>query len=179
MNAGTGLHQATGPTVLDGTALVVGAAVAAAHVRRVVPEFTTTPSRYLLALTFLGIALSAAGPLVYVVRRWLRPGPEPQRLGDRLWALLGLPWIATAWAGGTHPPLEIARSSPDLCTVLLMIGVGLASIVCLASMWAHWIMIPRGRLLDEERAPWTHRLGMILAVAWPLQFGFTLIVSGV
>ncbi|CAN5907488.1 hypothetical protein BH23PLA1_BH23PLA1_22440 [soil metagenome] len=171
-----------GWTVLDGAALVIGAAVAAVHLRQAVPDGLAGPGWALMWLSFSGVATTAAGPPVYLFRH-LRRRPSSQiRLGDRLWALLGTPWLLAALVRAALPegPVEVGRSDlMDLYTFGLAIGIGVASILSLGIVWAGWVMVPPGQVPGpEESSPWTHKVGLTLAVAWPLQIGFGLVVLG-
>src|SRR5207249_1319831 len=84
---------ADGFTLLDGAALVTGAAVASVHIREAIADGHLLGPGWALAwLSFAGIALTAAGPFVFLLRRLGRRPPGYPRIGDRLWALLGGPW---------------------------------------------------------------------------------------
>ena len=84
-------------TLLDGVALVAGAAIASVHLRGGRPARDLPGAGWaLIWLTFAGVALTASGPFLRAIRRLSgRPGTPP-RLGDRLWALLGAPWVLAA-----------------------------------------------------------------------------------
>src|SRR3954451_1999247 len=71
-----------GFTVLDGVALVTGAAVALVHLRSSVTEFND-PSDWVWGCgLFTWLSVTSAGPFVYSVRRFFtRPAGYP-RLGD-------------------------------------------------------------------------------------------------
>src|SRR4051794_40855960 len=86
-----------GFTVLDGAALVVGAAVASVHIRSAVPADGLNGLGWaMLWMPLAGVALTAAGPFVFLVRRYGRRPIGYPAVGDRLWCLLGLPWLLTA-----------------------------------------------------------------------------------
>src|SRR4051794_13767557 len=87
-----------GVTVLDGGALVVGAAVASIHIRAALRDEDRLDGLgwALLWLTLAGVALTAAGPFVFLVRRYGRRPTGYPRTGDWLWLALGLPWILAA-----------------------------------------------------------------------------------
>jgi hypothetical protein len=164
-----------GLTLLDGAALVTGAAVASVHMRDSVPTGLPGAGWVLVWLTFAGVAITAAGPFVFLGRRFGRRTPGYPRVGDLLWALLGLPWLATAI-------LRTASNSPprrdDLVSLGLSIGLGLASLIALAVVWKTWVLVPPEQVNQSKRSPWTNRVGLILAVAWPLQCGFGLVIVG-
>src|SRR4051794_7821537 len=85
-----------GFTVLDGAALVTGAAVASIHIRGVIRDQLAAPGWGLIWGSFAWVALTAAGPFLLLVRRFLRHLPDYPKVGDVLWAILGLPWLFTA-----------------------------------------------------------------------------------
>ncbi len=163
-----------GFTVLDGVALVVGAAIASVHLREIVSPGALTGSGWgLMWLTFFGISLSATGPAVLAVRRFSgRPGSPPM-LGDYIWALLGAPWIIAAL-----PKIVAGSSQSDLYELTLTVGLGLASVVTLAIIWSRWVMVPSTDFSSTNPGGWTHRIGLALGVAWPIQSGFGLIILG-
>src|SRR4051812_1081346 len=84
-----------GFSLTDGAALVVGAAVASVHLRAVVPRDRIGAGWALIGIVFAGVALTAAGPIIFLIRRFGRRAAGHPRLGDWLWALLGLPWLVT------------------------------------------------------------------------------------
>ncbi len=99
-----------GFTVLDGAAMVVAAAFASLHMRVAVREVHGV-GWALVWLSFAGVALTSGGTFVYLVRRFGRRPMGYPRLGDRLWALLGLPWILAAPCRGPQ-----AARSPPFCS---------------------------------------------------------------
>src|SRR4051794_23667601 len=84
-----------GFTVLDGVSLVVAAAVASVHMRTPV-QIASGAGWGLVWIAFAGVGLWAAGSILYVVRRYGRRPEGYPRLGDRLWGVLGLPWVVSA-----------------------------------------------------------------------------------
>jgi hypothetical protein len=175
MEEGTELRG--GFTVPDGAALVIGAAVASVHVRGAVPAGPLDGAGFvLLCVTLSGVALTAAGPFLYLFRRYVRRPAGYPRPGDRLWLLLGLPWLATV-------PLRVdssglgARSGPgDLYPLALGLGTVAASLTALSVVWTTWVLAPPDRPSPKGPSPWTDRVGLVLAVAWPLQCGFAMVV---
>lgn len=160
-------------TLLDGAAFVIGAAVASAHMRGAFPGGLTGVGWAFVWAVFGGVALTAAGPFVYGVRRyWRRPQGYP-RVGDRLWAVLGLPWVATS-------PMQSAAAgkSGDFPAIALVLGLAGSCLIALVVVWKTWVMAPpSGRPRpDDGPSPWTNRVGLTLAVASPLQWGFGLAV---
>ncbi len=69
MGQRTGPEPGAGFSVLDGVALVIGAAVASFHMRGVVRNELAAPGWALIWGSFLWVALTAAGPFVFVGRR--------------------------------------------------------------------------------------------------------------
>jgi hypothetical protein len=169
---------AGGFTVLDGAALVAGAAVASVHIRGVINKNELIgPGWVLIWGSFLWIALTAAGPFLYVVRRHVRRSPGFPGVGDRLWALLGLPWLLTTALQGVPAAAGGATPSPLLATGLSL-GVGGAALVAVAVVWATWVVVPLEQAARTFSGPWTNRLGMLLAIAWPVQCGLGMVVIG-
>jgi len=161
-----------GFTVLDGAALVVAAAVASVHMRGPV-RFATGAAWVLVWIAFAGVALTSAGPLVFLVRRyWRRPEGYP-RIGDQLWAVLGIPWVACSPLGAA----TTASNPLGVYATALSVTLAVACLLVLASLWKVWVLTaPDARTSRSGPVPWTERLGMALAVAWPLQCGFLLVV---
>jgi len=85
-----------GLSVLDGGALVMGSAIASIHVLRIMREELSAGGWIMICLVFGGVTLTAAGPFVFLARRFARREPAYPKIGDRLWALLGIPWLASA-----------------------------------------------------------------------------------
>jgi hypothetical protein len=164
-----------GLTLVDAAALVMGAAVASVHIRGAVPTGLPGAGWVLVWITFAGVAMTAAGPLVFLGRRFGRRTADYPRVGDLLWALLGLPWLVTAILR-TATPGEPRRD--DLVAWGLTIGLGLASVVSLAVVWTNWVLVPADQVKRLGPSPWTNRAGLVLAVAWPLQCGFGLVIVG-
>ncbi len=48
--------------------------------------------------------------------------------------------------------------------------------VALVVVWGKWVMVPPEQAARIEGAPWTNRVGLILAIAWPIQCGLGLVV---
>ena len=170
---GSAAGHAEDMTLLDGAALVIGSAVAGTHLRGAFPEGLTGLGWAFVWGVFGGVALTAAGPFVYAVRRfWRRPVGYPG-VGDRLWAVLGLPWVLTS------PLRTSGEASPaDLPSLALVLGLAVACLVTLSVVWKTWVLAPPGKVTrpDGGPCPWTDRVGMTLAVASPLQWGFGLAV---
>lgn len=163
-----------GLTLLDGAAMVTGAAVASVHVREVVPTGLPAVHWVLVWITFAGIALTAAGPFLFL-GRWLgRLTPGYPRTGDLLWTMWGLPWLATALLRTASR--GAGSRGNDLVSIILTGGLGLATLIALGVVWKTWVLVPAEQLRQAEPTPWTNRVGLVLSVAWPLQCGFGLIV---
>lgn len=170
----------SGFTLLDGIALVAGAAIASVHLREAAPEEELAGAGWVLMwLTFGGIALTASGPFLALIRHFSgRPG-IPVRLGDRLWVLLGIPWVLAALSLIlVNPRREEGPLADQLYEFSLTIGLGLASLITLVMIWSRWIMVPPEAKMVEERCGWTHKFGLTLAVAWPIQCGLGMVVLG-
>jgi len=163
-----------GFSVLDGAVLVSGAAVASVHIRGVMSESLTGPGSILTWGCFAWIAVTASGPFLLLVRLYARRLPDYPKVGDRLWALIGLPWIltalirpaATSGVGHRH----------DLYEIALSVGLGAVSLIALAVVWGTWVMVSPQQAAQTSSAPWTNRVGLVLAVAWPIHCGIGLVV---
>jgi hypothetical protein len=172
-----------GFTLLDGIALVIGAAIASVHLKQAAPPGPLTGTGWVMMwLTFTGVALTASGPFFALIRRISgRPGISP-RLGDWLWVLLGTPWVLAAiprivTGSRNQGERDLARQLHD---IVLATGLGVSTLVTLAILWARWVMVtpspvPEGR---EESDSWTDRIGLTLAVAWPIQCALGMVVMG-
>jgi hypothetical protein len=169
------VSESGGFTLIDGAALVMGAAVASVHIRGAVPLGLPGAGWVLVWLTFAGVAVTAAGPFVFLGRRFGRRTPGYPRVGDLLWALLGLPWLVTSILRTASPG---APRRDDLVATGLGFGLAIASLISLAVVWSTWVLVPPEQLKRAAPTPWTNRLGLVLAVAWPLQCGYGLVVVG-
>ena len=125
-------------------------------------------------MVFAGVALTAAGPFVFLARRFARRKPDYPKIGDRLWALLGIPWLASAVLKSATPGNE-PRYEPLFATTLT-VGLGIVCMAALAIVWSTWVMVPPEQAAQLETGSWTNRVGLIIAIAWPLQCGLGMIV---
>ena len=163
-----------GFSVLDGAALVMGSAVSSVLMLGARRPDLSGPSWIMIATTFTLVAVTAAGPFLYLARRFGRRLPNYPKVGDKLWALLGIPWLATALLQSATPGSE-PRHNP-LFTTTLSVGLAIACLIALAVVWGTWVIVPPEQASRIEAAPWTNRVGLILSVAWPLQCGLGMIV---
>lgn len=163
-----------GFNVLDGAALVLGAAVASVHLR--VPyEMVRGADSIIVWLVFAGVAATAAGPFVFLSRRFIRRPANYPQIPDRLWSLLGLPWIATAPFRGSPSPSDATRHSIYSVTLCILMGAAIACV--LAVIWKTWVRAAPAAD-DAAARPWAERVGMAIAVCWPIQCGLVLVVIG-
>jgi hypothetical protein len=168
-----------GFSVLDGAALVAGAAVAAAHIRRAIdPEQHLGIGWLLLSGTFFWIAVTAAGPFIFLVRRYLRVFPKHPQVGDTLWALLGLPWLLTAIFQTPGVGAGGEATDREMLTISLGLGLVLVSAIALRVVWKTWVSVSPLEASQSFAAPWTNRVGLALAIAWPIQCGLGMVVVG-
>ena len=75
-------------------------------------------------------------------------------------------------------PTSIPTILLGMPVLALYVWLGLA-IVCmtaLAVVWSTWVMVPPAQAARLEIGPWTNRVGLIVAIAWPLQCGLGMIV---
>ena len=166
-----------GFTVPDGAALVTGAAVASVHLKLAVPEPSGLVGWFWGGVLFSWLSLIAAGPFVYLVRRFGTRPPGYPRVGDRLWALAGFPWIVAALmkTGESGPDLASGRLDPAYVGCLT-IGLTLMTMVTVPVLAAKFLLTVPGPPKPVEPTPWTNRLGLAVAVAWPIQCGVGLIL---
>jgi hypothetical protein len=163
-----------GFSVLDGAALVSGAAVASVHIRGTVAENFTQPGSVLIWGCFAWIAVTASGPFLLPVRLYARRLPDYPKVGDRLWALIGLPWVLTALIRPAATSGVGHRQ--DLYAIALSVGLGVVSMVAIVVVWGTWVMVSPQEAARTSSAPWTNRVGLVLAVAWPIQCGIGLVM---
>ena len=170
-----------GFTLLDGAAFVLGSGVATIHFREIVRNSLSTPDWVLMWLALTGVALSAAGPFVLLERLWIRRTEGYPRAGDWLWAVIGLPWLLAAPLRPSAGRVRAPATPPagfDAYRFALWIALGLACTVAVVTIWRTWVALPPHEAAERSRrARWTERVGTILAVAWPLQCGFGLVVA--
>ncbi|HEY2156431.1 MAG TPA: hypothetical protein VGH33_12425 [Isosphaeraceae bacterium] len=175
--------RAGGLTMLDAAALVTGGAVASVHFRDFDEEIAGLGllGWALLVPAFAWLALTAAGPFVFLVRRFSRrpdgyPGPY-----DWLWLGFGLPWVVAALVRSGLGGLPDGTGA--IYSAFLYIALAAATIPALARLWRS---LPRiepmagvGGLPPSPPKPtsWTGRIGRAIAVLWPLQFGLGLVVT--
>ncbi|WP_422930609.1 hypothetical protein [Singulisphaera sp. PoT] len=170
------VESGAGFSVLDGVAMILGAAVAAVHIRGVIREEMTGLVLIVIWGTFAWVALTASGPFLLLVRGFARPVSGYPRVGDVLWALLGLPWLATSVLRSMFPRVGPERF--DFISAALSIGIASVCFISLGTIWTTWVMVPPDQASKTALTPWTNRLGFILAVAWPVQCGVGMVVVG-
>jgi hypothetical protein len=171
------ISSTVGLTILDALALTAGAAVGSIHVRPFLFPASAAGAWLMLSLVLFWIAITAAGPFIYVVHKYSRPVPGFPRTGDRLWTILGLPWVATAVVRTIYPATQEAHMD-DWFTPILWACVGLACCVAGSIVWTTWIAVPSGTATQTAGPPWTNRLGLVLGVTWPLQCAASMVVAG-
>ncbi len=165
-----------GLSVLDITSLVSGAAVASVHVSGPMREEASAVGGPFLWAVFLWIGVTSAGPFLYLVRRYARKAASYPRLGDRLWTILGLPWVITSVARSilSRTGLPIEKWYP----FGLSIGLACACVTSLLMVLHQWVLVSPEDAAKTSEGPWTNRVGLALAVAWPIQAGAALVVIG-
>jgi hypothetical protein len=168
------IDEGEGFSILDGAALVMGSAIASTHILGVRRWDLSGANGVMVALTFTWVALTAAGPFIFLERRYARRIPNYPQIGDRLWALLGLPWLVTA-LGQSAAPTSDPSHNPWV-TMTLSSGLAIVCVVAVAVVWSTWVMVPPQEAARVEAAPWTNRVGLILSIAWPVQCGLGMVV---
>jgi hypothetical protein len=164
----------SGFSVLDGVAMVMGSAIASIHTLRVMRGDLTGAGWAMLWLTFAGVAVTATGPFLYLGRRFARRLSDYPKIGDRLWAMLGVPWLLTAVIQSATAGSETRQDA--FFHLTLSVGLGGVCLIALGVVWTTWVMVPPEQAARVEVAPWTNRVGLILAIAWPIQCGLGLVV---
>ncbi|MDG3003944.1 hypothetical protein [Paludisphaera mucosa] len=159
-------------TVLDVVALVIGAAVALMHLRPVVEPGFSAAGLFVGLPVFLWLAATASGPCLAVARRFGPRKPLGSRLGEGLWTILGTPWLLSAAARSMRGGSEGAGKVDSW---ILTVGLAMASCWAAASVYHHWIEASPEDAAQVAGGSWSNRVGMILAIAWPIQGGLALI----
>jgi hypothetical protein len=163
-----------GFSVGDGAALVMGSAIASIHTLRVMRGDLTGAGWIMIWITFTWVAVTAAGPFLFLARRFTRRLPDYPKIGDTLWALQGLPWLVTAVLQSAAPVSEPRQNS--LFTMTLSVGLAIVCLITLGVIWSTWVMVSPEQAARVEASPWTNRVGLILAIAWPIQCGLGMVV---
>ena len=88
--------------------------------------------------------------------------------------MLGVPWLLTAVIQSATAGSEPRQNS--LFSMTLGVGLALVCLAALAVVWSTWVMVPPEQAARIEASPWTNRVGLILAIAWPIQCGLGLVV---
>lgn len=155
--------------VLDGVALVMGSAIASVHILRIMRSGLSVGGWAIICLTFVWVALTSAGPFIFLARRYSRRLAGYPRVGDWLWTILGIPWILTAIIQSALPG-EDPRQNP-LFTLTLSASLAIVCMISVIIVWGTWVAVPPEQAEKVEAAPWTSRVGLILSIAWPIQCG--------
>jgi hypothetical protein len=166
-------------TVLDCAALVTGAAIASVHVRPLILSHGLAPTSPIVMGAFLLIAATSAGPFVLAAIRYQRIPLSRFKIGEILWGILGLPWLASAFL---RPSVGSARRHPgtavDAYTLTLAIGLVASSLIALGVVWTTWVAVAPEAADRAASPPWTNRVGFLLAVTWPLQCASGFLILG-
>ena len=167
-------------TMLDGCSMVLGAAIAAVHVRlsRAEPH---SVAGWVLVLGLLAlISLTASGPFLYLSRRFLtrRISGYPQ-VGDRLWVLWGAPWVASALVEAVLPSKGINPGRPDPVYVgSLGLGLFLATMIAVPIFGSLYLWGDPGATRRAAGIAWSQTIGLALTATWPIQCGVGLVLMG-
>lgn len=175
--------RAGGITMLDAAALVTGGAVASVHFRDFEEEISGLSflGWALLVPAFAWLALTAAGPFVFLVRRFSRRPDDYPSPDDCLWLAFGLPWAVAALVRSGSGGLPEGANS--VYGAGLFLGLAGATAPALVRLWRSLPQIDPLAAGPPPPAPprpprsWTARIGRAVSVAWPLQFGLGLIVT--
>ena len=92
-------------------------------------------------------------------------------MGDWLWALLGIPWLASAVLQSAAPGSEPRPNT--LFAMTLSIGLAIVCMIAHPVVWSTWVMVLPDQAARMEAAPWTNRVGLILVnrLAYPMWYG--------
>lgn len=176
-----GTRDSTNFTLLDGGAMLPGAALAAVHLRQAFPDPQGRAGWCIAGALFAWLAVTAAGPFVYLVRRCgpRRAGGRPW-LGDRLWALWGLPWVVAGLIAAAVPRRALAEPVRLDAAYVGSLGLGLflATTIAVPLIAARILWGEPGRAGDAGRSPWSQWVGLALSATWPIQVGVGLLVMG-
>ncbi len=163
-----------GVSVTDLVGLVLGAAVAAAHLRGPNGVALRGDLPALFWIIFALVGLTAAGPFVALGRRLgNRDGRQPA-VWDGLWVLLGTPWILAIAVGPGGS--KGAPRSVELYPTVLVAGVMTAALLTPAIVGLRWVLRP-GRVDRDDRLGWSASIGLLLAAGWPVQCGLCLVLA--
>ncbi len=75
-----------------------------------------------------------------------------------------------------HFGISAELLSGPLFAATLVVGLGLTSLTALGAVWTTWVMVSPEQAARVEVGPWTNRIGLVLAIAWPIQCGLGLVV---
>lgn len=153
--------------LLDASALVVGFSLASMLVRAYWPQ-TNLPSFWemlfiALAFTWLGVAMS--GPVLLLIRRTPRPGPdaddeeglpEPRSWSELAWLIIGFYWI------GLTILVVPARMQGSRFLDSAFLGVFPVAAALIMRFFG-----PPALRRPSAEGTWTHRAGVILLITWP------------
>ena len=167
------VNNAATLSVSDGVAIIAGAAVASVHLRGVINERFIGPGWLGVWATFGWVALSSTGPFLFLVRRLFRQSQARLKIGEKLWLMLGLPWLLAALVqqGGTP-------TASERVAVVLSIGLGIVSLISIGVLWETWVKVSPLKAEETFSGPLSNRVGLILAIAWPVQCGAGMVVIG-
>lgn len=167
-------------TLLDGGALIAGAALAAVHLRLAYPRPSGGAAWVFVGGLFCWLALTAAGPFLYLIRRLApRPGVHFPRIGDRLWVVWGLPWVGAGLIESIqHQRSPLGERLDPIYVGSLGPGLFLATGVAVPVLAARVLWGEPGSARDVGAGSWTQRVGLALSATWPIQVGVGLLLIG-
>lgn len=169
--------KVVGLSVLDGIALIGGTAIGSVHVKPLLIPALSVNSGAMLTILLIFISITSAGPFIYLVHRYYRPVAGFPRTGDRLWLILGLPWVVTGLVRAVVPTPSEPRLD-DWYVPLLWTSLAISCVTVASIVWSTWIVVPGDQAIESFGRTWTNRLGLFLGVTWPIQLAAGMVVVG-
>ncbi len=169
-----------GFTLLDGCSMVLGAAIAAVHVRVFHPTPHHLAGWVLVGGLFGLLSLTASGPFLYMSKRFVtRRTLEYPQVGDRLWVLWGSPWVISAVVEAVSSSNATNPGRPDPIYVgSLGLGLFLATMIAVPIFGSLYLWGDPGATRRSAGIAWSQTIGLALTATWPIQCGVGLVLMG-
>jgi hypothetical protein len=72
----------------------------------------------------------------------------------------------------------LRREAPNRILCMALIHVGMMSLVALAVVSGTWVTVSPEEVAPTMAHSWTNRIGLVLAIAWPVQCGVGMVAIG-